>query len=68
MSFGDDDLANYYRVNFNLMYHHKIDPELFDRLMPWERDVYLGMLTKKIEEENEKIKQIQAENRVKTKR
>jgi hypothetical protein len=36
--------------------------------MPWERDVYLGMLTKKIEEENEKIKQIQAENRVKTKR
>lgn len=50
------------------MYHHKLDPEMFDRMMPWERDVYLSMLTKKIEEENEKIRQIQAENRLKTKR
>lgn len=59
----DDDLANYYKINFNLMYHHKIDPEIFDRIMPWEREIYLSMLTKKIEEENEIFRQKQAEKR-----
>ena len=48
------------------MYNHQLDPEMFDRLMPWERDVYISMLTKKIEEENEKIRQRLAENRVKS--
>jgi hypothetical protein len=41
-----------------------MDIEAFDRMVPWERDLYLSMLTKKVEEENERIKQIEAENRV----
>jgi len=45
------------------MYQHKLNPEMFDNMMPWERDVYLTMLTQKIEEENEKIRQKQAESR-----
>lgn len=29
-------------------------------MLPWERDVYVGMLIQYIEEENERIKQQQA--------
>lgn len=65
LSFGDDELKNYYRINFNLLYHHQMDPEMFDRLIPWERDLYLTMLMQKVEEENERLKQIEAERRVK---
>jgi len=32
-------------------------------MLPWERDIYVTMLTQYIEEENEKIKQRQAARR-----
>jgi hypothetical protein len=47
------------------MYHHKMDPDFFDNVMPWERELYLTMLMQKVEEENERIKQLEAERRVK---
>lgn len=47
------------------MYSHKIDPEQFDSMMPWERELYIAMLQQKVEEENERIRQAEAERRVK---
>jgi hypothetical protein len=32
-------------------------------MLPWERDVYVNLLIRYLEEENEKIKQKQAERR-----
>ena len=44
-------------TNFSLMQHHKYSLTELEGMMPWERDVYVAMLTQYIEEENEKIKQ-----------
>ena len=42
------------------MQHHKYSLTELENMIPWERDVYIGMLTQYIEEENERIKQQQA--------
>lgn len=39
------------------MQHHKYSLSELESMMPWERDIYVVMLTQYIEEENEKIKQ-----------
>jgi hypothetical protein len=51
-----------------LLHHHKIPLNTFDELIPWEKDVYVGMLSAKVEEENEKMKLNNAANRVARKR
>jgi hypothetical protein len=39
------------------MQHHKYSLRDLNEMMPWERNVYVTMLLRHIEEENEKIKQ-----------
>jgi hypothetical protein len=39
------------------MQHHKYSLAELENMMPWEKTVYVSMLLKYIEEENEKIKQ-----------
>lgn len=53
LSFGDGALAEYYKVNFALLYYHKFDVNLFDNMVPWEKDIYINMLSAKIKEEEE---------------
>jgi hypothetical protein len=36
------------------MQHHKYSLTELDNLMPWEKEVYVGMLTNYIKEENER--------------
>jgi len=57
LTFRHDTLRNYYTTNFALMQHHKYSLTELESMMPWERDIYVVMLTQYIEEENEKIKQ-----------
>jgi hypothetical protein len=52
-----DNLKNYYTTNFALMQHHKYSLSELESMLPWERDIYITLLTQFIEEENEKIKQ-----------
>ena len=51
------DLESYYKLNFSLMQHHKYSLTEIENMMPWEREVYLGLLNQHIEEENLKAKQ-----------
>ena len=37
------------------MQHHKYSLEELDNMMPWEREIYVGLLVQHIEEENEKM-------------
>ena len=46
----------YYKTNFGLMQHHKYSLEDIENMMPWEREVYVTLLTQYIEEENERRK------------
>jgi hypothetical protein len=45
------------------MQHHKYSLFELENMIPWERDIYLALLIKYIEEENQKIKQKLAERR-----
>jgi hypothetical protein len=40
------------------MHHHKYSLTELDNMLPWEREIYVNMLLKFIEEENEKMKQL----------
>ena len=37
------------------MQHHKYSLTELENMMPWEREIYMGLLTKYIREENERI-------------
>jgi hypothetical protein len=41
------------------MQHHKYSLTELDNMLPWERDIYVNMLIRYLEEENEKVKQMQ---------
>ena len=51
------DLESYFKLNFALMQHHKYSLTEIENMMPWERDIYLGLLNQWIEDENLKAKQ-----------
>ena len=50
-----DSLENYYKTNFAMMQHHKYSLRELEDMLPWEREIYAGLLAKFIEEENERI-------------
>jgi hypothetical protein len=52
------DLESYFKINFALMQFHKYSLIEIESMVPWERDVYLGLLRQHIEDE--KLKQQQA--------
>ena len=54
-------LESYFKINFALMQHHKYSLTEIENMMPWERDIYLGLLNQYIEEENLKARQQQAD-------
>ena len=39
------------------MQHHNYSLTELENMMPWEREIYLGLLQKHIKEENEKMKE-----------
>ena len=43
------------------MQHHKYNLTELENMMPWEREIYVGLLEKYIKEENEKIEKQNAE-------
>lgn len=51
------DLESYYRINFSLLQFHKYSLTEIENLIPFERELYLGMLQQHIEEENLKNQQ-----------
>ena len=51
------DLESYFKLNFALIQHHKYSLTEIENMMPWERDIYVGLLNQWVEEENLKSKQ-----------
>ena len=50
------NLESYYKITFSMIQFHKWSLTEIENLMPWERDVYVSMLIKHIEEEEQKAK------------
>ena len=55
MSLSHENLYNYYKTNFGMMQHHKYSLTELEDMMPWEREIYIGLLMEHIKEENEKM-------------
>ncbi len=45
------------------MQHHKYSLTELDNMMPWEREIYMGLLTEYIKEENERIEKENAKHK-----
>jgi hypothetical protein len=43
------------KTNFSMMQHHNWSLTEIEGMMPWERDIYVGLLNQHIEEENKRI-------------
>ena len=54
-----EDLASYYKLNFALIQHHKYSLTELENMMPWEREIYVSLLSQYVEEENVKAQQQQ---------
>jgi hypothetical protein len=59
---GGENLANYYQTNFSLMQHHKYDLETIENMMPFERELYIMLLSRHIEDVNQQA-QLQSQQR-----
>ena len=56
------DLENYFRLNFALIQYHKYSFTEIENMMPWERDIYVGLLQAHLEEERLKEQQQRVSN------
>ena len=50
-------LGEYYTINFKLMQHHGYSLAEIENLLPFEREIYIAMLARHIEEERKHAKQ-----------
>ena len=55
-----NNLENYFRLNFAMMQYHKYSLTEIDNMIPWERDIYVGLLQAHLEEERLKENQLKA--------
>ena len=49
-----DSVENYYKTNFGLIQHHKYSLTELENMIPFEREIYVGLLVNYIKEEKEK--------------
>lgn len=48
------NLGDYYKMIFSMAQHHKYSITEIESMLPYERDLYFGMLVDYIEKQNEK--------------
>lgn len=48
---------NYYRMNFALLQYHKYSLSDIEQMIPFEREVYISMLSSYLKEEKERQQQ-----------
>ena len=59
---GHNTLANYYELIFALVQHHKYSITEIENLIPYERDIYVAMLSAHLKEEKERAEARRAGN------
>tara|TARA_A100001388_G_C28583170_1_gene409899 strand:- start:172 stop:360 length:189 start_codon:yes stop_codon:yes gene_type:complete len=49
----------YYELNWNMMFHHNFSLTEIENMMPWEREIYVGLTMNYLNEEKERMEQEQ---------
>jgi hypothetical protein len=47
-----------FNENFSMMQHHNYSLTEIESMIPWEREIYVGLLLNWIEEENKRIEKM----------
>ena len=55
MSLSHDTLMNHYQTNFAMMQHHNYSLSELDNMLPWERLIYVTLLSNFIQEEKDRL-------------
>ena len=56
-----DSVVNYYKTNFNMIHHHKWSLNELENMLPWEREIYIGLLIQALEDEKAEYEKQQRE-------
>ena len=59
ISLCNESLANMISTNFAMVQHHKYSLTELESMIPWEREIYVNLLLKHVQEEDSKAKQKQ---------
>lgn len=57
ITLSHDNLMNHYKTNFILMQEHKYSLSELENMMPWEREVYIGLLMTHLKKKAEQNQQ-----------
>jgi hypothetical protein len=60
---GHEKLASYFNTNFALWKHHQWSLDIIEAMMPWERYVYMELLSSWIKEEEVRRKELEAQHK-----
>ena len=52
-----ENLESHYLTNFGLMQHHKYSLTELNEMIPWERTIYLELLSNWLKEQEQKAKE-----------
>lgn len=55
-----DSLANAMQTNFIMLKEHNFSLTELENMIPWERQIYIGLLINYVKEQNERMEQQQA--------
>jgi|TARA_Y100000310_G_scaffold345714_1_gene468704 hypothetical protein len=53
----------YYETTFAMMQHHKYSLTELENMIPWEREIYVGLLINFMKEEKERLEREQRKNK-----
>lgn len=63
--FAYDKLENYFRTNFAMAQHHGYSISELENMLPWERTIYVQLVSNYVTEENERIRLLQQTQKAK---
>lgn len=58
--FSYDNIKNHYKTNFALMQHHKYSLTELENMLPWEKFIYVDLLSEYLKKQEEDRRDLQA--------
>lgn len=60
ISMMHDNLGNMLETNFQMMQHHHYSLSDIENMLPWEKQIYVGMISEYVKKHNEEVKELEA--------
>jgi len=60
ISMMHDNLGNMLETHFQMMQHHHYSLTDIENMLPWEKQIYVGMISEYVKKHNEEVKELEA--------